>query len=122
MPHHLANVREVLELLGYVATDTPADANLIWAWRDPFAKPAASQRKLTTTHAYLRDLQQYQFVNQMPGLGYLAVKSELAQLSAQLDTLPRTFQLPQQYTEWQEFLATNRGAGMEWIQKDLQHR
>jgi hypothetical protein len=55
---HLANVRDVLELLGYTPTNTPADANLIWAWRDPFTKKdPGEQPKLAAVHAHLRNLQ-----------------------------------------------------------------
>jgi hypothetical protein len=67
-------------------------------------------------------VQEYQFVNQFPGLGFLATKTELAKLSAQLDALPRTFQLPEEYKAWQEFTKTERGAKMEWIQKSKGHR
>lgn len=55
---HLANVRDVLELLGYTPTNTPADANLIWAWRDPFTKKDPEEHpKLAAVHAHLRNLQ-----------------------------------------------------------------
>jgi hypothetical protein len=57
-----------------------------------------------------------------PGQGYLATKRELAKLSAQLDGLPRTFKLPQEFAEFQAFVASEAGAGMEWIQKDPKHR
>lgn len=120
--HHLENVKQVLELLGYTPTNTPADANLIWAWRDPFSKPTDEQPKLAAVHDHLRSLQRYQFVNHVPAAGWLATKSELAKLSAVLNVLPRTFQLPQEYKAWQEFLQTEQGAKMEWIQKSKGHR
>jgi len=120
---HLGNVRDVLELLGYTPTNTPADANLIWAWQDPFVKHSVEEQpKLAAAHEHLRNLQEYQFVNQVPGLGHLAVKSALARLSGELPTLPRTFQLPKEYKAWQEFMNTERGAKMEWIQKSPGHR
>jgi hypothetical protein len=56
--YHLANVRDVFELLGYTPTDKPADANVIWAWRDPFTKhDPAEQPKLAAVHAHLGKLQ-----------------------------------------------------------------
>lgn len=59
---------------------------------------------------------------QFPGLGFLATKPELAKLSAQLKFLPRGFQLPDEYEAWQEFIKTERGAKMEWLQKGRNHR
>lgn len=123
--HHLGNVLDVLSLLGYTETQTPADANLVWAWRDPFFRPAdaAAARKLTATHEHLRNLQRYQFVNQLPGQGFLATKPELAKLSARLPRLPRTFQLPQEYKAFKEYVSSDaRGRRMEWLQKDPEHR
>lgn len=123
MTNHLANVKEVLELMGYTPTSTPADANLIWAWRDPFTKhDPYEQPQLAATYEHLRNLQQYQFVNSLPGLGFLATKAELAKLSAELSSVPRTFQLPAEYKTWQEFIKTEQGSKMEWLQKSKGHR
>ena len=121
--YFLDNVKEVLELMGYTPTNNPADANLIWAWKDAFTMPSAEEQpKLAAAHEHLRNLQEYQFVNQFPGMAYLALKSELAALSDELPVLPRTFSLPAQYKDWQEFIKTDRGAKMEWVQKSKSHR
>jgi hypothetical protein len=55
---HLDNVRDVLELLGYTRTETCPEANVLWAWQDPFTRPdnRAASRKLTATHEHLRNL------------------------------------------------------------------
>jgi hypothetical protein len=72
--------------------------------------------------ALVSAVQENQFLNQFPALGYLATKPKLAKLSEQLESLPRTFELPGEYKAWQEFLKTERGAKMEWIQKSKGHR
>lgn len=113
----------MLELLGYTPSSTPADANIIWAYADPFTKQNSEQEpKLAAAHEHLRNLQQFQFVNFLPSLGFLASKPELAKLSAQLKSVPRTFQLPGEYKAWQEFLKTEQGAKMQWLQKSKGHR
>jgi hypothetical protein len=121
--HHLGNVKEVLELLGYQPTNTPADANIIWAWHDPFTKADPEQNpKLSATFEHLRNLQEYQFVNHLPGMGFLATKPKLAKLSAHLRSVPRTFQLPAEYKAWQKYIKTEQGSKIQWIQKSKSHR
>jgi hypothetical protein len=121
--YQLVNVKEVLELLGYTPTSNPADANIIWAWRDPFTRQdEESEPKLAAVYDYLPSMQQFQFLNHHPGLGHLATKPELAKLSSQLSVVPRTFSLPGEYQAWQEFIKTEQGAQMEWIQKGTDHR
>ncbi|WIA11255.1 hypothetical protein OEZ85_011381 [Tetradesmus obliquus] len=59
---------------------------------------------------------------QMPGLGFLVAKSELAQLAGSVAALPRTFRLPEDYVAWQELLSSKEGAGTQWVQKSAAHR
>jgi hypothetical protein len=59
---------------------------------------------------------------QVPGLGYLTVKSELAKLSKSIRSIPRAYVMPEEYTAWQEFINTEDGSGLEWIQKSTYHR
>lgn len=120
---NLKNVQDVLEQLGYQPTNTPADANIIWAWRDPFNKKVAEQHpKLAAANEHLRNLQKFQFVNHLPGMGYLATKPELAKLSAHMSAVPKTFQLPAEYQAWQKFIKSEKGSKMQWIQKSKSHR
>jgi hypothetical protein len=121
---HAEQVRDILQLLDYELTDNPADANIIWAWRDPFSKALIDPEEtvLMAAHEQLTKLGNQQYVNQVFGSGYLTTKGELAALSQQLPFLPKTFKLPQQYTAWQEFIKTGGGADMEWIQKSTGHR
>jgi hypothetical protein len=59
---------------------------------------------------------------QVPGLGYLTVTSELAQLSKSIHSIPRAYVLPEEYATWQEFTKTEEGSKLEWIQKSAYHR
>lgn len=98
------------------------DANLIWAWKDPFGENKDDPKR-HAVYQQLRRLTWHQLVNQMPGLGYMASKQELGKLSHSIRAIPRTFQLPSQYEEWQEFIKTDpRGGSMEWIEKLETHR
>lgn len=55
-------------------------------------------------------------------MGYLATKAELGKLSSSISAIPATFQLPQQYQDWQMFIKTERGAAMKWVAKSPDHR
>lgn len=118
----LQNVKEVLELLGYTPTQNPAEAHIIWALKYPLTRNNPSEPGLAAVHKHLPNLLRHQFVNQFPGLAYLACKPELAKLSAHLSFLPRTFQMPHEYEAWQAFIKTEKGAKMDWIQKGTNHR
>jgi hypothetical protein len=59
---------------------------------------------------------------QIPGFNHLTSKRALSRLSSTLPYLPRTFSLPEDYDAWQQFVATQQGASLEWLQKGHHHR
>ncbi|WIA31923.1 hypothetical protein OEZ86_002783 [Tetradesmus obliquus] len=107
--------------MGFAPTDTVADANLIWARWDPFEKNHESER-MQKAHEQLKRLTNHQLVNQVPGLGFLVVKSELAKMSSSISAIPRTFQLPEEHAAWQQFISSEAGKEMEWVRKNAAHR
>lgn len=59
---------------------------------------------------------------QVPGLGFLVVKFELAKMSSSISAIPRTFQLPEEHAAWQQFISSEAGKEMEWVRKNAAHR
>jgi hypothetical protein len=43
-------------------------------------------------------------------------------MSSSIRAIPRTFKMPEEYTAWQEFIQSEAGAAMEWVQKSALHR
>ena len=55
-----------LKLMGYEETQDPAEAHLIWSWKDPFFVLEDSTDKLRAANALLPKLARHQYINQVP--------------------------------------------------------
>ena len=85
-------------MLGYTETSNGSEAAVIWSHYAPFWNSTARK----PVYEYVQVLRPDQHVNQLPGMGLLTNKASLAGHSAKFNFLPKTFQIPAEYDEWQK--------------------
>ncbi|XP_030564047.1 tubulin polyglutamylase TTLL6 [Drosophila novamexicana] len=104
---HLVHVLDVLNIFGYKRVELEDNWDLLWAHDYPFR-----------VMPKLKNLEKHQFVNHLPGCGYLTNKVDLC--TTRLPFLPRAFRLPDQRNALLEYASAHPEA--LFVQKHNEHR
>ncbi|XP_017855999.1 PREDICTED: tubulin polyglutamylase TTLL4 [Drosophila arizonae] len=104
---HLVHVVDVLNRFGYKRVELNENWDLLWAHDYPFR-----------VFPHLKNLEAHQFVNHLPGCGYLTNKVDLC--TTKLPFLPRAFRLPSQRDAFLEYASAHPEA--LFVQKHNEHR
>lgn len=105
---HLVHVKSVLERLGFqLSRNDSNDWDLMWAHEYPFFKLP-----------HLRELQDHQIVNHLPGSGFITNKVDLALTNSKY--IPKAFRLPGDAEKFQKY--AREFPDKQFVQKNNKHR